>query len=408
MNILLAVTGSISAYKSIDLSRELVKRGHNVRVIVTHGAKKFVVPEIYGYLGVEKFYQPDEDFLHSNVLHVDLAKWADTFLIAPLSANSLSRLVQGQASDLLTSVFLAYPSTKPVLVFPAMNTNMLHHPFTEENFQQLTKLGSLKNIFISKTKTGLLACGDEGEGKLPDVSEIIHLAETVNPTNFKEEKILISTGASVVPIDPVRYLTNSSSGVTGFELAQCFLSLGYKVKVIAGIHSTAQLELLQKHPQFQLMRLKRVHEFDQEIQKAFPESNVFISSAALSDWEIEPVDQKIKKDTGISELKLKSAPDVLKNVLELKKKLLGKQKIVGFAAETNLTKEMLLTKQSKKPVDLLIGTLVNNGLVNNTDQLQGFNNDHAHYRVLQNDQLVFDQNIPKKLLGFKMIEWLKI
>lgn len=408
MNILLAVTGSISAYKSIDLSRELVKRGHNVRVIITHGAKKFLVPEVFGYLGVEKFYQPDEDFLHSNVLHVDLAKWADTFIIAPLSANSLSRLVQGEASDLLTSVFLAFPTNKPILVFPAMNTNMLHHPFTEENFKQLTKLGSLKNIFISKTKTGLLACGDEGEGKLPDIFEILHLTETLNPTNFKDETILISTGASVVPIDPVRYLTNSSSGVTGFELAQCFLSLGYKVQVIAGIHATSQLEWLQKHPQFQLKRLKRVHEFDEEIQKAFPQAKVFISSAALSDWEIDPLDQKIKKDTGVTELKLKNAPDVLKNILTLKQKIQGQQKIVGFAAETNLTKEMLQAKQNKKPVDLLVGTLVNNGLVKNQDSLQGFNNDYAHYRILQNDQLIFDHEIPKKQLGFKIIEWLKI
>ena len=408
MNILLAVTGSISAYKTIDLSRELVKRGHTVRVIVTSGAKKFLVPELYGYLGVEKFYQPEEDFLHTNVLHVDLVKWADTFIIAPLSANTLARLVRGEASDLLTSVFLAYPKTKPLLVFPAMNTNMLHHPFIQENFQQLTKLGSLKNIFISKTKTGLLACGDEGEGKLPDVNEIIYLTETINPLNFKNEKILISTGASVVPIDPVRYLTNSSSGVTGFELAQCFLSLGFKVQVIAGINATSQLELLDKHPQFELIRLKRVHEFDEVIQKEFASAKIFISSAALSDWEIEPLDQKIKKDTGITELKLKNAPDVLKNVLELKKKTNGKQKIVGFAAETNLTKEMLKTKQAKKPVDLLVGTLVNNGLVKKEDELQGFNSDHAHYRVLQNDDLILDQRIPKKLLGYKILEWLKI
>ncbi len=405
MKILLGISGSIAAYKTLDLARELTKKGHQVKVILTKGAEKFLVKEVFGYLGVET-YVYGEDFLHSNVLHVDLAKWCDVFVIAPLSANTLSRLVRGEASDLLTSVFLAYSGEKPLLVFPAMNTNMLNHPFTQENLGELTKLGSLKNTFISGTKSGVLVCGDEGAGKLPDIEEIIELIETVNPINFKSDKILISTGASIVPIDPVRFLTNSSSGITGFMLAKTFLSQGFKVQVAAGIHATTKLDLLLKHPQFELVRLKRVVEFNTFLQKEFLSAKAFIASAALSDFEIEAKDAKIKKDLGIDSLKLTPAPDVLKNILELRAKNKGSQKVIGFAAETNLTKEMLLAKQSKKPVDLLIGTLVNNGFTN--AKPEGFNEDHAHYRILKDDQLVFDDRLPKSELGHKIQEWLKL
>lgn len=408
MNILLGVTGSISVYKTIDLAREYVKRGHTVRVIFTNGALKFVRPELYGYLGIDKFYLPEEDFLHSNVLHVDLAKWADTFIIAPLSANSLARLASGEARDLLSSVFLAYPKDKSILVFPAMNTEMLSHPFTEENFQKLIKLKSLKNLFICETGSGLLACGDIGLGKLPTVEEILELTESLNVINFNEQrKVLITTGASVVPIDPVRFLTNSSSGLTGFELAKTFLEKGFYVTLLAGINSIEKLELLKKHPRLNLSRLKTVHDFNEEVEKHIEESDLFISSAALSDWMIEPINEKIKKDRGITELKLTPAPDILKNVLELKKQNKTNAKIVGFAAETNLTKEMLLEKQSKKTCDLLIGTFVNNGLLQNSDT-QGFNVALAHYRVLHNTELIFDNKMDKKDLGQNIIKWLKL
>lgn len=407
MNILLGITGSISVYKTIDLAREYIKRGHAVRVIATSGALKFIKPELFNYLGAEKSYLPDEDFLHSNVLHVDLAKWADTFVIAPLSANTLSRLARAEASDLLTSVFLAYPKDKPILVFPAMNTEMLSHPFTEENFQLLTKFQTLKNIFISETGSGLLACGDIGRGKLPTVEEILEITECLNTRNQDEKrKVLITTGASVVPIDPVRFLTNSSSGITGFMLAKSFLEKGYTVTILAGINSTDKIELLKKHPKCSIKRLITVHDFNREVSLLLPQSDVFISSAALSDWDITPTEKKIKKDLGINELKLSQAPDVLKNALELKKSNKTKAKIIGFAAETNLTKEMLLEKQNKKTCDILIGTLVNNGLLGN--ETQGFNVESAHYRVLLGNELIFDQIINKNQLGSKIIEWLNL
>ncbi len=143
MNILLAVSGSISAYKTIDLARGLVKLGHEVKVVLTAGAMEFIVPKLFTYLGVKDVYTAQEDFQHKNVLHVDLARWCDILVIAPTSANTLSRLARGEASDLLTSIFLAIEPHKPIALFPAMNTNMLHHPFTKQNMDDLKKLKTL-------------------------------------------------------------------------------------------------------------------------------------------------------------------------------------------------------------------------------------------------------------------------
>ena len=200
MKILLAVCGSISAYKSLDLARGLVNNGHKVKVILTKGALNFVIPQVYTYLGVEDVYLNEDDFKNKNVLHVELARWCDTLTIAPLSANTLSRLARGEASDLLTSVFLALEPQKTISVFPAMNTLMLKHPFTQENLEQLTKLKSLKNVFISPTNSGILACNEIGEGKLPDVSELIELIPILKAP-FDDEmirkKIIISTGATL-------------------------------------------------------------------------------------------------------------------------------------------------------------------------------------------------------------------
>ena len=158
MKILLSVCGSISAYKSLDIARGLINNGHEVRVILTKGALKFVVPEVFTYLGALDVYLENDDFHYKNVLHVELARWSDILVIAPLSANTLSRLARGEASDLLTSVFLAFEATKPIAVFPAMNSHMLSHPFTQVNFQELKKLKTLDNIFISFSVRPSISC----------------------------------------------------------------------------------------------------------------------------------------------------------------------------------------------------------------------------------------------------------
>lgn len=403
MKILLGVSGSISAYKTIDLARLLVKSGHEVKVVLTTGALKFVVPNVFTYLGVQDVHFSQDDFTNKNVLHVDLARWCDVFVIAPLSANTLSRLAQGQASDLLSSIFLALEPKKNILLFPAMNTHMLHHPFTKENFEQVKKLSSLKNVFISPTDTGILACEEIGEGKLPSVEEIAQLIPTLafSLGNQTQKTFLVTTGATIVPLDPVRYLTNSSSGITGYHFAETALSLGHKVIMIAGINATPNLNVFLKHPHYQLIRVRTVDEMHQAVMNNISVADLYVSSAAISDIEFNISNEKIKKESLAESLPIKKAIDILKSVIELK---LPHLKIVGFAAETNPSDEVLAKKMLTKPVDLLIATKVNNGLVN-TSEVTGFNVDHAYYRFMNQKKFIHEGDLSKKEMALKIIQY---
>ncbi len=401
MRILLGVSGSISAYKAIDIARELFKKDHEVKVILTDGALKFVVPEVFTYLGVQDVYKSQDDFLHKNVLHIDLARWCDVFVIAPASANTISRLAQGQASDLLSSVFLALEPHKNTLMFPAMNSNMLAHPFTQQNVLDLKKLKTLQNFFVSPTDAGILACEEVGLGKLPSVSEIVEMIPAmIKPLSGPDQKtILITTGATIVPLDPVRYLTNSSSGITGFYLAEAALSMGHKVIMVAGLNSTEKLNLFSKHPNFSMTRVSTVEEMKNAVHANLDAADLYISSAAISDIEFDTAPDKIKKDTMGDSLKIKKATDILKTVLEKKP---AKLKVVGFAAETDLSDAVLNKKMQSKPVDMLVGTKVHNGLTNN-EKVAGFNVDYADYRLLSPKGFTYEGQLTKKELAHKIL-----
>lgn len=401
MRILLGVSGSISAYKSIDIARELFKLGHEVKVILTDGALKFVVPEVFTYLGVQDVYKSQDDFVHKNVLHIDLARWCDVFVIAPASANTISRLAQGQASDLLSSVFLALEPHKNTLMFPAMNSNMLAHPFTQQNVNDLKKLKTLQNFFVSPTDAGILACEEVGLGKLPSVNEIVQMIPAmIKPLTGPDQKtVLITTGATIVPLDPVRYLTNSSSGITGFFLAEAALTMGHKVVMVAGLHATEKLNMFSKHPNFSMTRVSTVLEMKNAVHANLDTADLYISSAAISDIEFETAPDKIKKDTMGDSLKIKKATDILKSVLEVKS---AKLKVVGFAAETDLSDAVLNKKMQSKPVDMLVGTKVHNGLTNN-EKVAGFNVDYADYRILSAKGFTFEGLLTKKELAHKIL-----
>lgn len=379
MRIILGVCGSISAYKSLDIARGLVKKGHQVRVILTNGGEKFVRPEVFSYLGCEEVYLAGDDFKHKNVLHVDLAKWCDRIAIAPLSANFLAKIVRGETFDLLSSVLLALPAGKPQLYYPAMNTEMLDHPFTNENFEQLKKLESKFPLLVHPTDEGLLACGDTGSGKLPQVDTVIETIEAFN--KFSGKNILISTGATKAPLDSVRYLTNSSSGLTGYHLSKAALMSGHKVTVIAGEGSTEALNLLKGLPNYSLFMVKTNSEMKDIVEREFPQTDCYISSAAIGDIEFDATNDKLKKGDLKESLPIKKAHDVLKGILESKQ---PHQKVVGFAAETDLSEEMMLEKQNRKPVDLLIGTKVNNGLTG--EEREGFEKPEANYLILKNGE----------------------
>lgn len=407
MKVLLAVTGSISAYKTLDLARDLVKKGHEVKVVLTKGAEKFVVPEVFRYLGAKAVFSATDDFNYPKtesdapVLHVDLAKWADKFLIAPLSANSLSRLVHGEASDLLSSIFLALPQDKPLLVFPAMNTQMLNHPFVKENFEMLEKLKSLPQLLVHPTASGELACGDTGEGKLADVKTISEMVEAYSYEN-NQHSILLTAGATLSPLDSVRFLTNPSSGKTSYLLAKQALSKGYRVKVIAGLQATSDFDHLIHHPNFSIERVTTTEQMNSTVLAQVGNYDHYITPAAISDIKFDLSEGKLKKEKLNDSLPIKKDEDVLSNVLKIKKE---NQKIVGFAAESDLNEEIMIEKYKRKPVDLLIGTLVNSG-VNGKDQ-KGFNVDEAEYMILENGKKFQSYQLKKQDLASMIIERLE-
>ena len=390
MNILLAITGSISAYKAIELCRLFVKEGHNVKVILSRGALEFVKPKLFSYLGAEAVHEPMDDFKYTEgVLHVELAKWADTFLVAPLSANTLSKFAVASADDLLTSLFLAYPKEKPMLLFPAMNTQMWTNPIVQKNVETL---GLLKNLFIHPPANGLLACGDEGAGKLPEIETIFHFTESFS-LKQSTKNILITTGATISPLDPVRYMTNASSGKTGLFLAKEALRQGHQVKVIAGKYATTLLETLREHPNFSLERVVTTGDMEEAVGHSFKDCDIYISSAAIGDIEFDLKEGKLKKKDIGESLPIKNTTDILAKVLKEKTET---QKIIGFAAETNLSFDTLNEKWSRKKVDLLVGTKVHSGL--GTNSREGFGNDHASYMFFQDGKIIKESQLSKNQL----------
>ena len=378
MNILIGVCGSVSSYKMLDVVRKLTQSGHTIRVVMTESAKKFVVPQSFHYLGAEAVYMAEDDFKPSEkttFLHIELARWCDKLIVAPLTANTLAKLVHGEASDLLSSVFITMGQDKPILVFPAMNSHMLDHPFTRRNLARLQKLKSLPQILVHPTGTGVLACGEKGHGKLASVEEIITWTEIFQYHSQPGKNILITTGATLSPLDPIRYLTNASSGLTGLYLAKECLKAGHQVQVLAGRYATEQLDVLSGFPRFKMERVSTAGEMKRLVEKAWKSSDVYISSAAINDIEFTHSQEKIKKSAIPSQLPIKNTEDILSFVIDNKN---PHQKVIGFAAETNLSEHVLYEKWNRKPVDLLVGTKVHSGLTENAITT-GFQKENAEY-----------------------------
>ena len=371
MNILLAVSGSISAYKSPDICRGLINQGHKVKVVLSKGALEFVNKNVFNYLGAEATYSYNHDFEHSGVLHIELSNWLDRFVLAPASANTLSKLAHGNCDDLLSSIFLSLEASKEKIIFPAMNSKMLSNPMTKKN---MASLKQINNLFIVDSDSGLLVCGETGEGKLPEVKEICTLVSSLS--NLKnDKKVLVTAGATLSNLDPVRFVTNPARGGSAFLIAQKYLSEGYKVHVIKGQNTVESFNYLTKHPLYSEEVVSTTKDLlDSVINQSF---DIYISPMAVSDVEFEYSDKKIKKSTMQGTLNYKYAPDVLKYVVENKKQ---GQIIVGFAAETDLSDATINEKLKRKPVDLLVANLVNSGF--NKKEKMGFGTSEGTYKLV--------------------------
>lgn len=345
-NILLAITGGIAAYKSASLARLLVKYGHNVQVIMTKGATAFISPlTLQALTGNAVHTQLLDDTAEAGMGHIQLAKWADLLIIAPASANTLARLSMGMADDLLTTVCLA--TTAPILVAPAMNQQMWANPAVVLNTQTLTDLG----YQIIEPASGEQACGDVGAGRLPEPEALFEqvqwaLAKQHQPQLLAGKQVVITAGATLEAIDPVRYLSNHSTGKMGYALATACRDAGAEVTLIVGEKVTLTTPIgVQKIT---------VQSADDMLQAAKKTANtgcdVFIATAAVADYRTKTTaPQKIKKTQPAMTLELVKNPDILATISKENPNMF----MVGFAAETQDVEKYAHNKLIDKKLDMI-------------------------------------------------------
>jgi phosphopantothenoylcysteine decarboxylase/phosphopantothenate--cysteine ligase len=342
--ILIGITGSIAAYKIPFLIRLLIKEGAEIKVLMTPSAKDFVTPltlsTLTGHPVYSDFFEKDDGTWHS---HVELGNWADALLLAPVSANTMGKIANGIADNLLTATYLA--AKCPVFFAPAMDLDMYRHPSTGLNIQ---KLQSYDNILIHPDE-GELASGLYGAGRLKDPEKIVEILTSFfkKKKDFTGKKILISAGPTYESIDPVRFIGNYSSGQMGYALAEEFASRGGDVSLVSG-----PVYLKTKHENITVTQVVSASEMYKACFEAFPESEIIIMAAAVADYTPQKTEkQKIKKESDVLLLKLKKTKDILKELGTVKRK---NQILVGFALET---KDELINAQKKlknKNLDLIV------------------------------------------------------
>lgn len=348
-NILVGVTGGIAAYKSANIISILKKKGHNVKVVMTKNATNIIAPLTLETLSRNRVYVDMWDEKpHYEVEHISLSDWADVVLIAPATYNIIGKIANGIADDMLTTIISA--TQKPTFFALAMNVKMYENPILLENIEKLKKFGYK---FIDSDE-GLLACNYSAKGRLKDEREIVNeieryfiYSEIENYSNLlKGKKVLISSGRTREDIDPVRYITNNSSGKMGYSLAQAALDLGAEVSLVSG-----PTELKEPNGLFNFIKVVSAEQMYQAIEKEFKRTDIFISCAAVADYRPKEYQkEKIKKADKNLIIEFVRNKDILFEMGKSKEK----QFLVGFAAETNDIKENALKKLKKKNLDLIV------------------------------------------------------
>ena len=361
-NILVGVTGGIAAYKSAGIVSLLKKKGYNVKVVMTENATKIIGPLTLETLSRNRIYVDMWDSNpHYEVEHISLADWADVVLIAPATYNIIGKVANGIADDMLTTVISAVSVRKPVFFALAMNVNMYENPILKEN---INKLKSFGYRFID-AEEGLLACNYSAKGRMSEPEDIVDEIERYSifskiknfDTALKGKKILITSGRTKENIDPVRYLSNNSSGKMGYSLAQAAVDLGAEVTLISGPTNLKVPNGLEN-----FISVESALEMYEKVDEYFKNTDIFIACAAVADYRPkEYKKEKIKKSDADLVIELIRNPDIL---LEMRKKK-EKQLLVGFAAETNDIRENALKKLEKKNLDIIVA---NNASVMGSDE----------------------------------------
>lgn len=372
MNILLGVTGSIAAYKSPDLVRRLKEAGFDVRVVMSAGGQSFVTPltlqAVSGYPVVYDLLDPQHE---AGMGHIELARWADLILIAPASANTIAKIAGGFASDLLSAICLA--TEKPIMLAPGMNRLMWHNPATKENVTRL----KARSVTVLTPGSGEQACGEIGAGRMPEPLEIREavlqffadlkrakamITSEELPLPFLGKKIVITAGPTVEEIDPVRYISNYSSGKMGYALAAAANRLGASVTLISGPVALTAPEGVT------LVKVKSANDMMTATWDATRGTDIFIAAAAVADYGVtDRSDEKLKKtdDSDTLTLTFKKNPDILATIAKGE----GRPSLcIGFAAETHNIEANAQAKLQRKNVDMICLNDVSGGKVFGEDR----------------------------------------
>lgn len=342
-NVVLGVSGGIAAYKIANLASKLVKNHANVHVIMTKNATNFINPITFETLTgnrciVDTF---DRNF-EFNVEHVSLAKLADIFMIAPATANVIGKINAGIADDMLTTTVMA--ATCPVIISPAMNTNMYKNPITQRNIESLKKYGYK---FI-EPKSGRLACDDEGVGRMPEIEELFDAIcdELLFEKKLIGKRVLVTAGPTVEAIDPVRFISNRSTGKMGYSIARVAAAMGAEVTLVSGPTS------IEPPARVNTINIESAKDMFEAVKKYMDESDIIIKSAAVADYTpSEYADEKIKKSDGNMSINLKRTDDILAYIGENKR---DNQFVCGFSMETENMLENSKAKLKKKNVDMIV------------------------------------------------------
>ena len=372
--VLLGVTGCIAAYKACEILRGLQKAGVRVKVVMTENATQFVGPATFRALthepvAVGTFDDAPGDPIH----HVSLAKECDLFLIAPCTANVLAKMACGIADDLLTTTALACAA--PIMVAPAMNVHMHDAPATQENMRTLRRRG----VELIEAEAGYLACGDVGRGRLadPDVVVARVLSSLGRTRDLEGKRVLVTAGPTVEPVDAVRFLSNPSTGKLGFELARAAQARGAGVTLVTGPVS------LEDPAGVEVVHVKTALEMEDAVSRAFPQSDIAVFAAAVSDYRpANPSDRKLKKgtdDAALSRIDLVCNPDILAECGEAKR---PNQAVVGFAAETCDLIENARAKLVSKNADFIVANDVSSNRGFGADEDEAVFVSHAGERRL--------------------------
>ena len=362
--IVLGVTGGIAAYKAVEIASRLKKAGAEVRVIMTKASTEFVTPLTFREItGSPVTLSMWEKITNWNVEHIALASWADLILIAPATANLLSKAAAGMADDMLTTTLLA--TKAPVLFAPAMNSNMYENRLTQQNIERLKASGCQ---FITPD-SGQLACGTSGIGRLPDPEVIVQkvCAFFQKKNTLRGKKVLVTAAGTIEPIDPVRYIGNRSSGKMGYAIAEEAFLRGADVILVSGPSA------LQASPGIRLIKIETAAQMREAVLKEYDDCHIVIKAAAVADYRVQEVaDNKIKKSDALLTLVLEKNPDILFELGQRKNK---GQILIGFAAETQNLLEFAQAKLQKKNLDMIVANDV-------SQKDAGFNVDTNRIKVL--------------------------